>query len=113
MAEPALTTRSDAGVDWEAEQSTAEFANLRRAIRSFIFPMTVAFLVWYLAYVLCAAYARGFMNTKVFGNITLGLIFGLLQFVSTFLIAVLYSKRANRRVDPLADSLRAEIEAGR
>lgn len=99
-----------AQVDWEGIQSGEEFARLRKALRSFVFPMTAAFLAWYLTYVLCAAYARGFMNVKVFGNVTLGLLFGLLQFLSTFSIAIVYSRYANRRFDPLADRMRADIE---
>ena len=45
--------------------NTPEFARLRRALRRFVFPVTVAFLVWYSLYVLLAAFARDFMNTKV------------------------------------------------
>src|SRR5690349_14268868 len=83
-----------------AMQASPEFGELRRTIRRFIFPMTAAFLVWYLLYVLLSAYARDFMGTKVVGNINVALIFGLLQFVSTFLIAFLYSRYAARRFDP-------------
>ena len=43
--------------------------------------MTVAFFLWYALYVLLSAYARGFMGTKVIGNINVALVFGLLQFV--------------------------------
>jgi uncharacterized membrane protein (DUF485 family) len=35
---------------------------------------------------------------------------GLLQFVTTFGIAYLYSKHAAKRFDPLADSLNAEYD---
>jgi uncharacterized membrane protein (DUF485 family) len=38
------------------------------------------------------------------------LVFGLLQFVSTFLIAWLYSRYASRRLDPLAEQLRGRVE---
>ena len=72
--------------------------------------MTALFLLWYLAYVLLADYAHGFMSTKLFGNITVGLVFGLLQFVSTFVITGLYVRYANRKLDPAADAIRAEIE---
>ena len=51
------------------------------------------------------------MSSKVFGNVNVGLIFGLLQFVSTFLIAWLYARHANRRLDPIADRLRDEYDA--
>jgi uncharacterized membrane protein (DUF485 family) len=92
-------------------QNSPEFARLRKAFRTFVFPTTVAFLVWYGLYVVLSAYARGFMNTKVTGNINVALVFGLLQFLSTFLIAWLYTRWADRRLDPAADALRAQIEA--
>jgi uncharacterized membrane protein (DUF485 family) len=68
------------------------------------------FLLWYLLYVLLADYAHGFMSTKVFGNINVGLIFGLLQFVSTFVITGLYVRYANRKLDPVAEKIREDIE---
>lgn len=90
-------------------QRSAEFAGLRRALRGFVFPMTIAFFLWYALYVILSAYARDFMGTKVVGNVNVALVFGLLQFVSTFLIAWLYSWYAARRIDPVADRIRAEI----
>jgi uncharacterized membrane protein (DUF485 family) len=95
-----------------AVEQSSEFANLRRAFRSFVFPMTVAFFVWYALYVILSAYARGFMGTKIVGNINVALVFGLLQFVTTFLIAWLYARYADRRLDPLSDQLRTDMESG-
>ncbi|GAA4678735.1 DUF485 domain-containing protein [Phytohabitans rumicis] len=93
-------------------QRSDEFAGLRKALRGFIFPMTAAFFSWYALYVILSAYARGFMDTKVVGHINVALVFGLLQFVSTFLIAWLYSRYADRKVDPIADKIRADLENG-
>ncbi|GAB3148986.1 DUF485 domain-containing protein [Micromonospora sonneratiae] len=95
-----------------AVQRTDEFVGLRKALRRFVFPMTVAFFLWYALYVILSAYARGFMGAKLVGNINVALVFGLLQFVSTFLIAWLYSRYADRRLDPVADRIRAELEDG-
>jgi len=92
-------------------QQSPDFARLRHTLRSFVFPMTVAFFLWYALYVLLSAYARGFMSVKLVGNINVALLFGLLQFVSTFLIAWYYSKYAAERIDPLADQVRDELEA--
>lgn len=92
-----------------AAQRSAAFAGLRRSLRGFVFPMTVAFFLWYALYVILSAYARGFMSIKLVGNINVALVFGLLQFVSTFLIAWLYSRYADRRLDPTADRIRAEL----
>jgi uncharacterized membrane protein (DUF485 family) len=91
-------------------QSSEEFAQLRKALRRFVFPMTVAFFLWYALYVLLSAYARDFMAVKLIGNINVALFLGLLQFVSTFVIAWLYSRYAEKNLDPLADKIRAELD---
>ncbi len=95
---------------YEEVQDSAEFADLRSRLRRFVFPMSAAFLLWYLLYVLLASYARDFMAIKVLGNINVGLVIGLLQFVSTFLITTLYVNYANRHLDPAAARLRERIE---
>jgi uncharacterized membrane protein (DUF485 family) len=98
------------GVDWAEIQQSAEFRELRRRLRGWVFPMTVAFLVWYMLYVVMSSYAHDFMSTKLWGNINVALVFGLLQFVSTFLITGLYVRFTNRKIDPLADKIRHDIE---
>ena len=98
--------------NYVAVQASPEFAALRKTLRGFIFPMTIVFFLWYALYVILSAYARDFMGTKVVGNINVALIFGLLQFASTFLIAWLYSRFAGRRLDPVADRIRSEMEGG-
>ena len=89
-----------------------DFDDLRRRYRSFVIPATVAFLAWYLLYVVMSNWANDFMSTKVVGNINIALIFGLLQFASTFAIAWLYSRYSTANLDPLARSLNDEYEKG-
>lgn len=99
--------------EWARVHDSPEFQRLRRRLRGFVFPMTVLFLMWYLLYVLLADYAHGFMSIKLAGNITVGLVLGLLQFVSTFAIAGLYVRFANRNLDPIADRIRDDLEGER
>ncbi|MFW0119695.1 DUF485 domain-containing protein [Rothia sp. CCM 9417] len=99
-------------VDFRAAQSSDSFKELRKTHRSFVFPMTVAFLVWYLLYVILAVYAPGFMATKLAGNINVGIVFGLCQFVTTFGITALYIVFANTKLDPRSSRLRKDIESG-
>lgn len=109
---PVSTTgERSTGTIYEQIQASSEFVELRARLRRFIFPMSAAFLIWYLLYVLLASYAPGFMAIKVVGNINVGLIFGLLQFVSTFVITTVYVRYANRHLDPAAARLRDRIEA--
>lgn len=97
---------------WIAAQQSPEFVALRRRLRVFVFPMTAFFLTWYFLYVALAAFASDFMAIKVAGNINVALIVGLLQFVSTFLIATLYVRYANQHLDPVSTRIRENIEGG-
>jgi uncharacterized membrane protein (DUF485 family) len=88
--------------------ATEEFGELKKRHNGFVLPATIAFLVWYLLYVVMSNWANDFMNTQVFGHINVALIFGILQFVTTFLITWLYSRHMAAHVDPLARDLEAE-----
>jgi uncharacterized membrane protein (DUF485 family) len=90
--------------------ASEDFTALRKAFRGFVFPVTVAFMVWYLTYVICSNWATGFMETKVVGNVNVALVFGLLQFVSTFLIAYLYAQFAAKKLDPIAGRLQRQYD---
>lgn len=97
---------------FEEVQASPDFVALKRSFRKVIFPVTAAFLAWYFLYVLLAAYAPGFMATRVLGNINVGLLFGLAQFVTTFGITMAYRRWADRQYDPAAAALRAHVEGG-
>jgi uncharacterized membrane protein (DUF485 family) len=96
--------------EYQEAHASPEFQELKKRFRAFAFPMTVAFLAWYLLYVLLSTYAPDFMATPVFGNVNIGLLMGLGQFVSTFAITHLYVRHANRRTDPIADEMRERLE---
>lgn len=98
------------GEQFVAIQASPEFAELRRKLRRFVFPMTALFLAWYATYVLLGAFAHDFMAIKVFGNINVGLLIGLGQFLSTFIITGLYVRFADRELDPRAAAIRSMVE---
>ncbi|MDF2584362.1 MAG: rane protein [Mycobacterium sp.] len=98
------------GEEFLAVQASPEFQELRSRLRKFVFPMTAFFLVWYGIYVLLGAFAHDFMATQVFGNVNVGLLIGLGQFLTTFIITGLYVRFANRELDPRAEAIRHELE---
>jgi uncharacterized membrane protein (DUF485 family) len=98
---------------YERMSESADFVELRRRHRRFVLPATIAFLTWYLLFVVMSNWASGFMKTQVVGNLNVALVFGLLQFVTTFLIAYLYSGYSIKRLDPLATQLHDEYEKER
>ncbi|MFW0783201.1 DUF485 domain-containing protein [Gordonia sp. CPCC 206044] len=109
---PESAPAAPTGAQFLAVQASPEFTDLRSRLRRFVFPMTAFFLIWYAIYVLLGAFAHDFMATPVWGNINVGLILGLLQFVSTFVITGLYVRFANRDLDPRAEAIRDEMESG-
>ena len=109
-AEPTSAALPDAERRYVEIQRTAEFQDLKRTLRRFVFPATLIFLGWYLLYILMTVYARGFMAQQVFGNVNVAYVFGLLQFVSTFVIAYVYSRFADQHLDPAADRIRGQAE---
>lgn len=96
---------------YEELHATEDFVALRSAFRKFVFPATIAFMVWYLLYVVMSNWANDFMSIQIVGNINVALVFGLLQFLSTFLIAWYYGKYMFKHVDPLARRLEARYDA--
>ena len=103
-------TGSTDDIDYIAVERSERFRTLKRTQRSFIFPLAAFFLIWYFAYVILAAFATDFMGQRVWGDITVGLLLGLGQFVTTFAITMAYVSFANRKIDPLATEIREELE---
>lgn len=88
-----------------------DFAELRRRYRRFAIPATVGFLAWFLLYVVLSNWGGGFMSHRLFGNINVALVFGLLQFATTFGIAYVYSRYSTAKLDPLATRLQERYDA--
>jgi uncharacterized membrane protein (DUF485 family) len=93
-----------------ATRDAAEFQKLRALFRNFAFPTVAAVVVWYFIYVLASTYAVELMSTPAFGALNVGMVIGLAQFPTTWFATWLYLRHANRRLDPLAASLRAQLE---
>ncbi|CAL9580817.1 hypothetical protein SUDANB145_05024 [Streptomyces sp. enrichment culture] len=98
-------SRHDGGPGYPAIQQSEEFVRLRRRLRLFVFPMSALFLCWYMTFALLSAYAGDFMSRKVSGEINMGTVIGLLQFVSTILIVLAYRRFARKKLDPEVDRI--------
>ena len=106
------TDTAVSGEEYLAVQASPEFQELRSRLRRFVFPMSALFLIWYAVYVILGAFAHDFMATKVWGDINVGIVIGLGQFVSTFVITFVYVRFANRELDPRAAAIRNQLEGG-
>ncbi|MGW1677732.1 DUF485 domain-containing protein [Saccharopolyspora sp. NPDC002376] len=86
-----------------------EFQELRSRLHRFVFPMSAAFLIWYIGYVVLAAYLPEFMAIRLVGEINVGLVLGIGQFVSTIVITALYLRYAAQHVDPRVRELHLDV----
>lgn len=102
--------REPTPAEFRAMQNNPKFIELKKVFRAFTFPMSVAFFLWYLLYVLLGIYNAPLYGKPVFGLINVGILLGLAQFVTTFLITWLYIRFANREIEPRAAAIRQEME---
>lgn len=111
-ARSALRQRpSSSGPDFDAIHEDPDFIAVKRRLRLFIFPVGLLVLGWYFTYVLLSDYDSAFMSQRVLGSINMGLILGLLQFVSTGAITVLYLRYVRKYIDPRVDKVRERAGA--
>ncbi|MFZ4150310.1 DUF485 domain-containing protein [Streptomyces pseudogriseolus] len=91
-------------------QRSAAFQEVRRRYRRFVVPGAVAFLVWYVAYVVTATTVPGLMARPVAGALNVGMLAGLGQFLTTFLLTWAYVRHARLRRDRAALELRWDTQ---
>ncbi|MER7519848.1 DUF485 domain-containing protein [Streptomyces sp. NPDC126499] len=93
----------------EVQRSPA-FQDVRSRYRRFVFPAALAFLLWYLAYVVAATAAPGLMARPVAGAVNVAMLAGLGQFATTFLLTWAYARHARRHRDRAALELRWDTQ---
>ncbi|PCG82901.1 hypothetical protein CIB93_27425 [Streptomyces sp. WZ.A104] len=100
---------SAADIYLEVHRSAA-FREVRRRYRRFVVPAALAFLLWYLAYVVAATSAPELMARPVVGAVNVAMVAGLGQFLTTFLLTWAYARHARLRRDRAALDLRWDTQ---
>ena len=72
--------------------------------------MTIAFLAWYIFYIITATFAVDFVKTPIYGAINLGMVLGLAQFATAGLITWAYVRVADNTIDPATEAIRSQME---
>lgn len=86
---------------YEEIEQGAEFQELEKTKIRFIVPATIFFVVYYFALPILVGYAPDFMDTRVLGNISIGYLFALSQFIMAWVIAFWYLNKAAKVFDVL------------
>lgn len=98
--------------DWAKVEADPEFRSLVHAKRSFIFPATIFFIVYYFALPVLVGYWPELMSRDVIGKINIAYLFALSQFVMAWVIMAMYVRRA-RVFDGLVEGLLGRLRGVR
>ena len=96
MGEKKPTYKEESGrTNYTAIVRSADFQKLLQVKRRFIIPSTVFFLVFYFTLPLMTSYST-VLNHSFYGNITWAWVFAFAQFIMTWALCMIYSKKAGQ-----------------
>jgi uncharacterized membrane protein (DUF485 family) len=75
----------------------------------YLVPMTIIFMVGYIGLTVLAGFAKDLMGTKVVGAFNVGFLLIALNYVLSWVLAIVYGRIAADKFDPLAARAAAEI----
>jgi uncharacterized membrane protein (DUF485 family) len=98
-------------MDYTEVVRSAEFKTLLRAKKKFIVPMSLFFFCFYIALPLLTSYSK-VLNKPAVGDITWAWIFAFGQFVMTWALCMIYSKKAES-FDEMSKEILQKVNKGR
>ncbi|WP_445613808.1 DUF485 domain-containing protein [Geobacillus sp. YF-1] len=98
------------GANYEAIAQSASFRALIQAKKRFIVPATVFFFVFYFALPVLTSYSK-VLNTPAIGPVSWAWLFAFAQFIMTWALCILYSKRA-AEFDNIVEQVKQETAEG-
>jgi len=100
-------------VDWDALIRDPRFQSLHRRKSLFLWGLMVLSVVYYFLLPIGAAYYQDLFKIRVWGVLNVGLLFALSEFVVAWAIALIYSRKASRDFDRMAEELALEYGAAK
>ena len=90
---------------------SSEFQKLLKEKNGFILPLSLFFFIFYFSLPLMTSYSD-MLNAPAFGAVTWAWVFAFAQFVMTWTLCILYSKKA-QKFDEKVKSILTNIGKGR
>jgi uncharacterized membrane protein (DUF485 family) len=87
-----------------------EFKQLLKAKRKFILPMSLFFLCFYIALPLMTSYST-VLNKKAIGDITWAWLFAFAQFIMTWVLCIIYNRKAES-FDQMTEGILKKLDKG-
>lgn len=92
-------------MNWRAIDADPRFQALHRKKSQFLWGLMIFSMVYYFLLPIGAAYFQDLFKIKVWGPVNIGLLFALSEFVVAWLIAFIYSRKANAEFDSMAQDI--------
>ncbi|GBL44421.1 membrane protein [Sulfuriferula multivorans] len=92
-------------MNWRAIDADPRFQALHRKKSRFLWGLMIFSMVYYFLLPIGAAYFQDLFKIKVWGPVNIGLLFALSEFVVAWLIAFIYSRKANAEFDSMAQDI--------
>lgn len=105
------TGSKESSINYTEIVQSVQFQQLLKSKNAFIVPMSIFFFVFYFSLPLMTSYSK-VLNTPAFGAVTWAWIFAFAQFVMTWTLCILYSKKA-QAFDEKVKEILAAINKGR
>lgn len=93
-------------VNWSQVANSREFQDLVGLKKKFIIPNVIFFMVFYFTLPISTSYFT-FLNEKAIGSLNWAYLFAFAQFAMTWILMLLYAKRANR-FDEMAEVVKQQ-----
>lgn len=96
-------------IDWAAISADPRFQALHRKKVGFLSLLMGVSIAYFFLLPVGAAWFPAVFRIKVAGAVNVGILFALSEFVVAWGVAALYTRRANREFDQLAETINREI----
>jgi uncharacterized membrane protein (DUF485 family) len=100
--------KTTTSVDWDAVVADQRFQGLRHRKHRLLWGLMAFSLAYFLLLPLGAAYFQDLFKVRVWGVVNIGLLFALSEFIVVWAVAIVYSRRASRDFDRMAELLVAD-----
>lgn len=98
--------------EWKRIESSPEFKRLVAERRRVVVPSLIVFVLVFGGFTVLAAWGRDFMAREIVSGFSVAYAFALGVIVMTWLLALIYIRASNSRVDPLAEAVQRLVAAG-
>jgi uncharacterized membrane protein (DUF485 family) len=92
-------------MNWRAIDADPRFQALHRKKSLFLWGLMIFSMAYYFLLPIGAAYFQEIFKIKVWGPVNIGLLFALSEFIVAWLIAYIYSRKANAEFDAMAQDI--------